>query len=568
MQLFKQARNYFFDSKSLIFYYPDTQTINTLQIQGDMMSQTKKEPGENRIGQHFLKAGLVNQEQLAIALKRQGQTGERIGSILLRLGYITTEKLLDFLKDFYNTPSLDLFRLTIEDNVLSSISHDQMCRFQAIPILNSHKFFFIAMADPNDIDSVNELEFIIGKKLQPVAVPHAQLHATLEYLRQKGGKIIGSLSGETVEREMAGSDNFDMKPDIDTLLKQLIKYNASDILLSAGLPPCLKVNNEVQRLPLPSMTPSDVELLARGMMTDEQWKDFSHNSGIDFGLLRHEIGRFRVNIYRQRSSVSISIRGIAEHIPSLHTLGFGDQLDEYVNQPQGLILVTGPTGHGKSTTVAAIVDAINARRKCNIITIEDPIEFLHKHKMSNINQREVGRDTPSFREGLRHIFRQAPDVIVIGEMRDNESFEIAVQAAGTGHLVISTMHANTTTAAMERVVDMFSNEKQDQIRSQLAEALLVCIGQRLVPLKNGKGRIMAYEKLASSSRIKNLIRENKCHQIRTFFQQSAEEYMPIDMSLANLVRTGKITMDEGLKYCDNAPSFKVMATQSGNRPGN
>ncbi len=530
------------------------------------MSQKKNVPNENRTGQHFINLHLVTEEQLAVALKRQLQTGERLGSILLQMGYITTETLLTFLKDFYNTPSIDLYKVTIEHSVLQIISHEQMSRFQAIPILNSNKILFVAMADPDDIDSVNELEFIIGKKLQPVAVPHAQLSTVIEFIRRKGGKIKENLSGEIIEKEMAVATEEEVSSDVNELLKQLVKQNASDLLISAGIPPCLKIYDEVCRLALPALLPADVEAMARELMTPRQWEEFDKNGGLDFGFLKQELGRFRVNVYRQRSSVSIVIRSIAERIPSLQALGFSEDLEEFISKPQGLIIVTGPTGHGKSTTLASMIDAINSKRKCNIITIEDPIEFLHKHKMSNINQREVGKDTPTFREGLKNIFRQAPDVIVIGEMRDHESFEIAIQAAGSGHLVISSMQANNTTSAIDRILDMFSDEKQDQIRNHIAEDLVLCLGQRLVPSITGKGRVLAYEKLSSSARVKNLIRENKCHQIRTFFQQSVDEYMSIDISLANLVKLNRITFEEGARFCDNMSTYKMAVAQGTSRP--
>ncbi len=294
------------------------------------------------------------------------------------------------------------------------------------------------------------------------------------------------------------------------------------------------------------------------MMSELQWNKFFENGESDFGLLKPDIGRFRVNVYRQRSSVSLAIRSIAVQIPTLASLGFNSDIDQYLMQPQGLILVTGPTGHGKSTTVAAMVDCINSRRKCNIITIEDPIEFLHKHKMSNINQREIGRDTQSFKEGLKHIFRQAPDVIVIGEMRDSDSCEIAVQAAGSGHLVISTLHANTTTSAIDRIIEICPADRQDQVRSQLANGLLLCLCQRLIQARNKDGRVLAYEKLATSPRIKNMIRESKCHQIRTFFQQSVDEYSSLDISLAGLVKSGSIHAEEALKFCENPASLKLM----------
>lgn len=514
---------------------------------------------DNKIGNYFVHAKLITPEQLTIALKRQTQNGDKLGSVLLQLGYITMEHLLAFLKECYKTPSLDLFTITIEPSVINSITPDQMGRFKAIPIMYSPKLFFVAMSDPNNIEAVNELEFILGKKIQPIAAPNTQINAIICYIVRKGGNLQVPLVGSEVASDSRSAGCTETTYTIEQLLGMLSQRKASDLLISAGLPPCLKINNEVVRLPLPHLTPDAVELFANQVMTDEQKNEFAQTGELDFGLLKPEIGRFRINAYRQRSSISLAVRSINDQIPSLDSLGFGNDLDHYIMQQEGLILIAGPTGHGKSTTVAAIIDAINSRRKCNIISIEDPIEFLHKHKMSNINQREVGRDTRSFKEGLKHIFRQAPDVIVIGEMRDAESFEIAVQAAATGHLVISTLHANTTTNAIERVIEICPSDKQDQIRCQLAEGLLLCIGQRLIQSRDKSKRVLAYEKLGTSNRIKNMIRENKCHQIRTFFQQSIDEFVPLDISLANLVKSRQISAEEALKYCENPASLKLMS---------
>jgi twitching motility protein PilT len=514
---------------------------------------------ESRIGSRFVKAGLITDEQLAIALKRQGQTGDKLGSTLLQLGYITIEKLLEFLKEFYKTPSIDMFTIVIEPSVLQATSIDQMARLKSVPLTVSKRLIFVAMSDPNDVDAINELEFTLGMKIQPIAAPNTQINAFLAYMNHDSKRLDFPISGADVAKEHSASACEETVIGIDQLLTLLVQRKASDLLVSAGLPPCLKLNNEVVRLSLPHFSPTAVEEIARGMMSEFQWNEFVENGESDFGLLKPDIGRFRVNVYRQRSSISLAIRGIAVQIPTLASLGFSPDIEQYLMQPQGLILVTGPTGHGKSTTVAAMVDCINSKRKCNIITLEDPIEYLHKHKMSNINQREIGRDTHSFKEGLKHIFRQAPDVIVIGEMRDPESCEIAVQAANTGHLVISTLHANATTSAVERVIEICPAERQDQIRNQLANGLLLCLSQRLIPARNKDGLVLAYEKMATSARIKNMIRENKCHQIRTVFQQSVDEYSSLDISLAMLAKTGSIHIEDALKFCENPTSLKFAA---------
>lgn len=261
-----------------------------------------------------------------------------------------------------------------------------------------------------------------------------------------------------------------------------------------------------------------MNMFARELMVPEQMRRFELANDIDFAFTDPGTGRFRVNIYKQRGSVSIAIRHILEHKMALKELGLPDEMENYILKPQGLILVTGPAGHGKSTTLACFIDIINTKRKCNIITLEDPIENLHSHKNSNVNQREIGIDTESFSEGLKHIFRQDPDVIVIGEMRDPDSFRIALTAAETGHLVMSTLHSRNTTSTIERVIDMFPPHQQSQIRNQLADSLLLILSQRLVTKKDNSGLILAYEKMVNTFKIKNFIREGKTHQIRSQMQ--------------------------------------------------
>ncbi|MFA7061310.1 MAG: PilT/PilU family type 4a pilus ATPase [Pedobacter sp.] len=515
---------------------------------------------DHRMGQLLIESSIITREQLNIALKHQNHCEEKIGSVLLRMGYLNTETLLEFLRKQFGTPSIDLYNIHIAPSVLNSLTIEQMKLLQALPIIPSSKGLFVGMADPNNIKAVNELEFILGRKVEPVAVPQVQMDAVFRYIEKRGGRLTATLSGKEVEIEQSEGviqDTIELKK----LISLLTEKNASDLLISAGVPPCLKLNNEIIRLAGLSLTPADVEQSAKELMTDLQWQEFLDKGELDFGLSRPAAGRFRVNAYRQRGSISLAIRNINENIPTLASCGLPDWLEEFIMYPQGLILITGPTGNGKSTTLAALINLINTKRKCNIITIEDPIEFLHTHKMSNINQREIGRDTPSFQEGLSHIFRQAPDVIVIGEMRDPESFAIAVQAAETGHLVISTMHANSTTTAIERIIEIFPPEKQQQIRIQLAEVFLLVINQRLILSKNGAGRVLAYEKLANTPRIRNMIREAKTHQIRSIFKHSAEEYQPMDVSLNNLVKRRDITLEEGIKYCENPSAFNGMSSK-------
>lgn len=517
------------------------------------------ETKQKKIGEILVAYQLITEKQLGKALKIQSQKGGHLGSVLVELGYLKIEDLVDLLGRQFGLPTANLYALEIEPEVLSLLPLTKMKEYEVLPITAGAKSVFLAMVNPNNLNAIKDVEFIIGKSVQPVVMPALQVLSALKYLESKGGNQTETLKGSDIE-VFAGQakHNFEAT-ELKDLFRMLVEEEASDLLLSAGVPPCLKKNNELVRVSSNFLTPDDTMLFACELMTENQLEEFAKLMELDFAYTYPDIGRFRVNIYLQRHSLSLAVRHINEAIPSLEELGLPSWLEDYALRTQGLILITGPTGHGKTTTMAALLDLINRNRRCNIITIEDPIEYLHKHKSSNVNQREVGPDTGSFHEGLRHVFRQAPDVIVIGEMRDPESFAIALQAAETGHLVISTMHSNNSTSAIERIIDVFPPQQQQQIRVQLAESFLVVLNQRLVPRANGKGLILACEKLIGSVRSRNLIREGKTHQIRSMLQQSAEDYESIDIALSRLFRERSISLESGLKFCDNAVYFKQLA---------
>ena len=516
-----------------------------------------------RIGQIFVEHKLVSEEQIDVALRQQRQKGGKIGSILLELGYLRSDELLTFLSQHFSVPSADLYKLTINPDVLQILSYEKIKEYQVLPVAVGVKNVFLATTDPGNEKVLKDIGFLIGKAVQPIVVAASQMKEAFACLEQRKGDLSRQLIGSELPDFRVQSAAAGQPVEAVITLKQVIeRLNAevgSDLLLTAGVPPSIKKNNEVIRLNMPYLTPEQVRTFAYEVMNEDQRQEFNANNDIDFGVTDSELGRFRVNVFRQRGTISIAFRAIVDEIPSLESLGLPGWLSQYALRTQGLILITGPTGQGKSTTLATLVDIINSNRRCNIITIEDPIEYLHKHKLSNVNQREVGRDTMSFHQGLRRIFRQSPDVIVIGEMRDAESFSIAIQAAETGHLVMSTLHSNFTTSAIERIIDVFPPDQQQQIRVQLAENFLMVFNQRLVTRRDGNGRMLIYEKLVNSPRVRNLIREGKTHQIRTIFQQSIDEYESLDVNLARHVREGRITLDEALKYCENPPIMREMA---------
>jgi len=399
-----------------------------------MNNEIRNNPGQ-KLGSLLVAYKLITQEQLNEALRLQAQSGQKLGSILVELEYLAVEALVKALGALYGLPPVNLFKGNIPPETLRLLPMDKIKRYQALPLAVKDPRVLLAMVNPNDMEALKDLQFYLGRSIEPLVVPSFQMLEALKFLDKTEKPIRHPLRGDELAQVSGYSSKERVVHNLRELLEGLVKAKASDLLLVAGTAPSMKKNNEIVRLSAPSLTPHKVEEYAKELMNASQAEQFVREKEIDFGYIIPELGRFRVNIYRQRNSISIALRHIIEDIPSLEELGLPADLKDIVLRGQGLILITGPVGHGKTTTMAALVDIINQHSRRNVITLEDPIEFMHRHKKSNINQREVGVDTQSYAAGLRHIFREAPDVIVIGEMRDPESFAIALQAADTGHLV-------------------------------------------------------------------------------------------------------------------------------------
>ena len=346
---------------------------------------------------------------------------------------------------------------------------------------------------------------------------------------------------------------------ITDLLELVQKKKASDLLLSAGAPPILRINGQLFRQRTPPLTPEKTQEIVYNLITPEQRETFEKDKELDLSLSIGEHNRFRMNVYYQKDTITAALRPIPEEIPSLENLGLPVQVSQLATAKQGLVLMTGPTGSGKTTTQAALIDLINSERSCHVITIEDPIEYVHEHKHSIVDQREVGGDTKSFANALKYVLRQDPDVILIGEMRDLETIRAALTAAETGHLVFATLHTNDAIQSVDRMIDVFPAAQQQQIRFQLSLTLLAIISQRLLPLKTAEGRILACEILRNNTAIANLIRENKTHQIYSVVETSGKSGMvTMDKSVKELYNKGLITYEDAIttmrdpKVLDNA----------------
>lgn len=335
------------------------------------------------------------------------------------------------------------------------------------------------------------------------------------------------------------------KEQFDELLRESVRQKVSDIHLTVGLPPIFRLNGELNEVASEEvLTNKTISMYGRVMCNSDQWTEFKENGEVDLAYEVKNASRFRVNIFKQKGNVSIALRIIATKIPELSSLGVPSVLKSMIQKKQGLFLVTGPTGSGKSTTLASMIDYLNRTKKTHIITLEDPIEYVHNHNMSVIDQREVGVDTESFSNGLRASLRQDPDIILVGELRDFDTISIALTAAETGHLVLGTLHTTSAAATIERIVDVFSPEQQSQIRTQLAGALVGILAQRLLPTRANDGRVAATEMLVNNKSIANLIRGNKTHQIGNMLQIGKSDGMyTMESCINRLVSAGKVDVD-------------------------
>ncbi|MFZ5814985.1 MAG: type IV pilus twitching motility protein PilT [Bacillota bacterium] len=333
--------------------------------------------------------------------------------------------------------------------------------------------------------------------------------------------------------------------DLESLLRDAVAKESSDIHLCEAQPPIFRIHGQLIRQGNLPLVAADLEAITERIIPPEKKADFEEYGEVDFSYGVAGLGRFRVNVYRQRSTLAVALRVIPFKILTLWELGLPEVLTTFCDKPHGLVVVTGPTGSGKSTTLAALIDLINEQQDRHIVTIEDPIEYLHRHKKSVINQREIGSDTTTFSRALRAALRQDPDVILLGEMRDLETIQIALQAAETGHLVFATLHTNDAASTIDRIVDVFPAEQQQQVRIQLAGSIQGIVAQRLFRRVDRPGRIAALEVLIATPAVRNLIREGKTHQIPSVIQTNSKMGMRLmEASVRELYERGVISQED------------------------
>jgi twitching motility protein PilT len=352
---------------------------------------------------------------------------------------------------------------------------------------------------------------------------------------------------------------------IDELLERMVEANASDLHVTTGTPPAIRVRGEVERLQgFDSLTGEETQQLLYRILSSEQQKHFELNRQLDFSYSIPGLARFRVNVYFQRESIGAAFRLIPTELKTLEELGIPDSLHVLAEKPRGLVLVTGPTGSGKSTTLAALIDEINRNRSEHILTIEDPIEFLHRHKRCIVNQREIGPDATSFADALRAALRQDPDVILVGEMRDLETISTALTAAETGHLVFGTLHTQSAPSTIDRIIDVFPAEQQEQVRIQIANSLQGVVTQALLPTADKMGRVPALEILLPDDAVRNLIRQGKVEQIYSVMQTNTGRGMQtMEQSLGDLIMRRIVDLEVGLSRSSRPSQLIGLLERSG-----
>ena len=345
---------------------------------------------------------------------------------------------------------------------------------------------------------------------------------------------------------------------VEEILRTANDNRASDVHFTVGIPPKMRVNGSLITMDYQVLLPPDTAEIANLIMTDQQKAKFEKRGEFDLSFSIAKLGRYRVNVFHQRGSIALSFRLVSTEVPTPESLGIPPAVVELSQRKRGLVLVTGPTGSGKSTSLAAIIDKVNKTRSAHVITLEDPIEYLYQHKVAMVNQREIGLDTENYANALRAALREDPDVILVGEMRDLETISVAITAAETGHLVLSTLHTIGAASTVDRIIDVFPPHQQQQIRTQLASVLEAVISQQLIPTADGKSRCAAFEVLFANNAVRNMIREGKAHQLTGVMQTNRKMGMiTMDEALSQLYFSGRITRDSAIEFAQDVEGMST-----------
>jgi twitching motility protein PilT len=520
--------------------------------------------GSRRLGEFLVQRKVLSREALEAALQREAAEKRPLASILVAEGMVGEKDLVAGLADQVGKRFVDLTQTIVPVELECMIPGELAERHLALAVDVDGTDLVVAMRDPGDAAALREIEQATGWPVDPALAVRSELQRVIAAMYGPGGGA--RTPADTVALDVAlDPHGFDLEGNeelhINELLERQLDLGGSDLHLTTANHPCVRIHGELKPLTeYPLLNASEIRRMVYAILTSRQREKFEAELELDTSHAIPGVGRFRLNVFQQRDAVGAVLRAIPYEIVPLERLGLPHSVSQFAEVPRGMILVTGPTGSGKSTTLASLVDIINRTKAAHIMTVEDPIEFLHHHKTSLVNQREVGEDTHSFSNALKHVLRQDPDVILVGEMRDLETIHTALTAAETGHVVFGTLHTQDAPQSIDRVIDVFPAHQQQQVRVQLASALQGVVTQQLVPTTDGKGRAAAAEVLVATPAVRNLIREGKTHQVYSAMQAGGKYGMvTMDQSLASLVNAGKISFDVAVEHCANPEDLRRLS---------
>ena len=510
------------------------------------------------VGEFLVSRKVLSRDVLEEALLREAESGIPLTKLLASEGMVGERDLIAAIGAHLGIPVWDPDRDPIPSIVAGMLPLAMAQRLRAVAVGMSSSQLRVAMEDPTNQPAVDQISKETGWNVEPVLSAAADISLAIEVLYNVDDAPAAARADLAVTDEPPPPAEL----HLNTLLTEMVAAGASDLHISAGLPPCIRVDGHLRPMEgYEVLTASETRRLVYGILAQRQREKFEEELELDTSHSVPNAGRFRLNVFLQKDSVGAVLRAIPFKIVPLDKLGVPAVVGDLANLPRGLVLVCGPTGSGKSTTLASVVDIVNTTRPDHIMTVEDPIEFVHTSKRSVVNQREVGEDTRSFAAALKHVLRQDPDVILVGEMRDLETISTALTAAETGHLVFGTLHTQDAPQSIDRVIDVFPAHQQQQIRVQLAAALQAVVCQQLLPRLGGKGRGAACEVLIATPAIRNMIREGKVHQIYSAMQGGGKFGMQtMDQSLAELVRASKISLEVALERCHHEDELRRLVS--------
>jgi len=502
-----------------------------------------------KVGEFLVDRKVLSKDNLEYALSKEAETGVPLAKILAAEGLVSERDLVAAVADQLRMPFWDPTTTPVSPLVDGVVPVDVARKHMVVGVGLDGDTLLVGTDNPLDDETMKLIGHVTGWKVRPCLATRSDIEGA-----------ISAMYGPVPSGGAALSDAGDApRPvHVNQMLVELIECRGSDLHLSAGLPPMVRVDGALRALEgFDVLTPSNIRDLIYEVLSQRIRERFENDLELDTSHVVPGLARFRLNVFQQRDAVGAVFRAIPFDIKTLTELGIPPQVAQFAELPRGLVLVTGPTGSGKSTTLAALIDIINQNKQLHIMSVEDPIEYLHTHKQCVVNQREVGEDTKGFANALKHVLRQDPDVILIGEMRDLETIATALTAAETGHLVFATLHTQDAPQSIDRIIDVFPAHQQQQIRTQLAVTIQGIVTQQLLPKANGTGRVVACEILVATPAVRNLVREGKTHQIYSLMQAGAQYGMhSMDQMLAELVSKGVIAMEVADERCANPEDLR------------